>query len=113
MILHMCGHLKGLLPDLAQMPVEAFEAFTSPTLGNTTLAEGRRACPGVCLVGGTNAVLWTKPAAAIIEQLEIDLDALPHHRGIVVTSAGVMPPLCAPETIREVGAWVRGYPARM
>jgi len=110
MVLHMCGHLKALLPDLARIPAQAFEAFTSPTLGNTTLLDGRSYCPDKCLIGGTNAMLWTKPADVIIEQIERDLDALPHHRGIVVTSAGVMPPLCKPETIREVCRWVKAYP---
>lgn len=112
LVLHMCGHLKALLPDLDTLPVQAFEAFTSPTLGDTTLLDGRTHCPEKCLIGGTNAMLWTKPAKAIIAQLERDLDVLPHHRGLVVTSAGVMPPLCRPETIREVGDWVKAYPAR-
>jgi hypothetical protein len=44
---------------------------------------------------------------AIAAQVRRDLDALPHHRGIVVTSAGVMPPLCRPETIRDVCRAVR------
>jgi uroporphyrinogen-III decarboxylase len=111
MALHMCGHLKLLLPDLTTLPVEAFEAFTSPTLGNTTLLDGRAACPDKCLVGGTNAMLWTKSADEIVEQIERDLNALPHHRGIAITSAGVMPPLCKPQTIREVCTRVKRYPA--
>jgi len=111
--LHMCGHLKALLPDLATLPVQAFEAFTSPTLGDTDLLDGRTHCTDTCLVGGTNATLWTCSAARIIEQIERDLDALPHHRGIVVTSAGVMPPICPPETIKQVCEWVQAYPARL
>ena len=107
--LHMCGHLHALLPLLATLPVAAFEAFTSSTLGNTTLLDGRTACPHVCLIGGTNAMLWLQPPAEIIAQLERDLTALPHHRGIVVSSAGVMPPRCPPETIRAVCAWVKAY----
>ena len=113
LILHMCGHLKGLLGDLAGLPAEAFEAFTSPTLGNTTLLDGRTGCPDKCLIGGTNAVLWTRPADEIIAQIERDLDALPHHRGVAVTSAGVMPPLCEPETMRTVCDWVKQYPVRL
>lgn len=112
MVLHMCGHLKALLPDLATLPVQAFEAFTSPTLGNTSLLDGRSACPDKCLVGGTNAVQWTKTAQEIISKIEHDLDELPHHRGIVVTSAGVMTPLCKPETIRHVCEWVKHYSIR-
>ena len=111
--LHMCGHLKLLLPMLSELPAQVFEAFTSPPVGNTRLAEGRAACPDKCLIGGTNAVLWTRTAEEIIAEIERDLDALPHHRGIAVTSAGVMPPLCPPETIRAVCAWVKQYPARM
>ena len=113
LILHMCGHLKALMHDLAALPAEAFEAFTSPTLGNTTLRDGRAACPDKCLIGGTNAMLWTRSATEIVDRIEKDLDDLPHHRGIVVTSAGVMPPLCEPETIKEVCAWVKDYPAEM
>jgi uroporphyrinogen-III decarboxylase len=113
LVLHMCGHLKALLPELAKIPAQAFEAFTSPTLGNTTLLDGRSACPDKCLIGGTNAMLWTRPANEIIAKIEQDLDELPHHRGIVVTSAGVMPPLCKPETIKQVCEWVKQYPARM
>jgi len=110
-VLHMCGRLKALLPLLAEIPADAFEAFTSPTLGDTTLLDGRAACPDKCLIGGTNAVLWTKPAETIIAQVEKDLDALPHHRGIVVTSAGVMPPLCTPQTIKTVCGWLKNRPS--
>lgn len=113
LVLHMCGKLKRLLPDLASLPVAAFEAFTSPKVGDTTLLDGRLACPDVCLIGGTNAALWLEPAEAIIGQLQAHLDALPHHRGLVVTSAGVMPPSAVPEKIRAVCDWVKSYPARM
>jgi uroporphyrinogen-III decarboxylase len=113
LILHMCGHLKALLPELSTLPVAAFEAFTSPPIGNTTLLDGRSTCPDVCLIGGTNAALWMHPARDIIAQIEADLEPLPHHRGIVVTSAGVMTPLATPETIKEVGDWVKAYPVRM
>jgi len=112
-VLHMCGHLKALLPQLAPLPVAAFEAFTTPTLGNATLLEGRAACPDKCLIGGTNAMLWTRTAPEIIAGIEANLNELPHHRGLVVTSAGVMPPLCPPERIKQVCDWVKSYNARM
>lgn len=111
-VLHMCGYLKALFPYLSKLPVAGFEAFTSAPLANTSYLDGRMACPDKCLIGGTNAVLWTQTASEIIEQIEQDLDVLPHHRGLVVTSAGVMPPLCQPETIREVCTWVRNYPVK-
>ena len=110
-VLHMCGHLKKLLPDIATLPATGIEAFTSPPVGNTLLVDGRTALPEKCLIGGTSAVQWLEPAETIIATIERDLAALPHARGIVLTSAGVMPPACQPETIRKVAEWLRGYPA--
>jgi hypothetical protein len=109
LVLHMCGYLKALLPQLSLLPVRVFEAFTSPPIGNTNLAIGRNVCPDKCLIGGTNADLWTKNSTEIIQQIKHDLDMLPHHRGLVITSAGVMPPVCKPETIKEVCSWLKTY----
>lgn len=113
LVLHMCGYLKGLLPILSKLPVSGFEAFTSPPVGDTTLLDGRNFCPDKCLIGGTNAVLWTKSAEEIIKQIEKNLDQLPHHRGIVITSAGVMPPICKPETIKKICQWLKEYKVKV
>lgn len=110
--LHMCGHLKALLPGLANSSASVFESFTSPTLGNTRFIDGRTVCPDTCLVGGTNAMVWTEPAPIIINYLKSELDTLPHHRGIAVTSAGVLPPHCRPDVVRAVCDWVKEYPVR-
>jgi uroporphyrinogen-III decarboxylase len=108
-VLHMCGHLYDVLADVAKLPAVAIEAFTSPPVGNTTLKDGRTACSNKCLIGGTNAVLWTKTADEIFHEIKHDLDELAHQRGVVVTSAGVMTPLCKPETIKEVADLVKAY----
>lgn len=112
LVLHMCGHLRALLADLETLPVAGYEAFTSPPVGNATLADGRAASPGKCLIGGTNAALWLQPAERIIAELRTHLDALPHHRGLIPSSSGVMPPGAAPETIRAVIDWLHQYPLR-
>lgn len=113
LVLHMCGHLRDLLPDLGTVPAHGFEAYSTPTVGNATLLEGRQTCPNVCFIGGTNANTWTRPADEIISEIRRNLDELPSHRGIVLTSGGVMPPACKPETIREVCRWLKTYPVRM
>jgi len=112
-VFHMCGSLLDLLPILADAPAVAFEAFTSPPLGNTRLLDGKTHCPEKCLIGGTNATLWTKPAHEIIAEMQRDLDPLPDHRRIVMTSGGAMTPLATPETIREVCQWVHSYPVQV
>ena len=111
-ILHMCGHLRHLLADLSELPAEGFEAFTTPPLGNTTLAQGRASCPDKCLIGGSSALTWVQSPEEIITELGRTLDELPHHRGLVLTSGGVMPPGCSADTIRKVGRLLREYPIR-
>ena len=76
------------------------------------LLEDRTFCPDKCLIGGSNAVTWVTSAEDIWSELERGLDELPHHRGLVITSGGVMPPGCSMETIREVGRFLRQYPIR-
>jgi len=110
--LHMCGHLKALLPTLAKSPAAVFEAFTSAPVGNTSLKEGRDALPNKCLIGGTNAVTWLKPANEIIKEIEENLACMENHRGLILSSGGVMPPSCEPETVMEVARWIRNYPIR-
>ncbi len=113
LFLHMCGEVKRLLPDIAELDVTGWEALTSPPVGNTRFAESRDALPTFCLIGGTNAALWVRPTEEIIAEIERDLDAMPHHRGVVVSSAGVLPPECSPETLKAVRAWLADYPVRV
>lgn len=107
--LHMCGHLKGLLDQLNLVDFDAFEAFTTPTVGNTTLNDGRAGCPNKGLIGGTNAAWWLLPEDEIIAKIKDQLDNLPHHRGIVVSSAGVMPPMASLDKIKAVSDFVTSY----
>jgi uroporphyrinogen-III decarboxylase len=105
-VLHMCGTLKRLLPQIGALPSHVNEAFTSAPVGDTSLMDGRSEMPDRCLIGGTNAALWLEPGDNIIRTIERDLAELPHHRGVVISSGGVMPPRCTPETIRRVRDWV-------
>jgi uroporphyrinogen-III decarboxylase len=111
--LHMCGHIKILLPKLSTIDFDAFEAFTTAPLTDQSLLDGRTNCPDKCLIGGTNAVLWTKSAVEIMEEIKKQLDVLPHHRGIIITSGGTVPPQVEPEKIKAVCEWLREYPVRM
>lgn len=108
--LHMCGHLKLLLPQLAQSPASLFEAFTSPTVGNVGFRDGRAALPDKCLFGGTNATTWLKSVPEIISEIEQSLDGLPL-AGLALSSGGVMPPACTPDTIRQVNQWLAAHTA--
>ncbi|MGD2174636.1 MAG: uroporphyrinogen decarboxylase family protein [Candidatus Brocadiaceae bacterium] len=101
---HMCGKLNDLLETIDQLPAQANEAFTTPPVGDTMLADGRRRMPSKALIGGTNATLWLKPAERIVEAVAEDLSHCPDRRKIFLTSAGVLPPPVSFEKARRVVA---------
>jgi hypothetical protein len=107
--IHMCGHIKSLLPRIASMKAGSIEALTPPSVGDTDLATARVLCPDKCFLGGTNAVQWVSSPEEVIAYLESQLSRLPHHRGIVLSTGGALPPSCPPEFVRKVAAFVKGY----
>lgn len=111
--LHMCGHTKVLLPQIDTIPASSVEAYTSPTLGNTRLVDGRTLAPSKTLVGGTNVNVWLWPIEDIQQYVLDELAACPDHRRIVLTTAGVAPPGCPAGKFREIGEWMRSVPLRM
>jgi uroporphyrinogen-III decarboxylase len=109
--LHMCGHTLALLERINQIPASSIEAFTSPTLGNTRLADGRARAPSKTLIGGTNVNTWLLPAEKIQEYVLAELAACPDRRRIILTTAGVAPPGCPAEKFRAIGEWLPSLPA--
>ena len=112
--LHMCGLLKALLGRIDTIPAASIEAFTSPPLADTRLADGKALAPNKTLVGGTCVnVWWRRDPEQIEEYILGELDACVDHRGIVLTTAGVAPPACPAETFRVVGQWLGSVPVRL
>jgi uroporphyrinogen-III decarboxylase len=90
-VYHMCGKLSALLGMIETLPVNVIEAYTTHPVGNVTIAQGRTEMPSKCLIGGTNAALWLRPAEEIIAEVAADIAACPDRRRVVLTSAGVLP----------------------
>ncbi len=107
-VLHMCGHLKALLPRINELPALTIEAYTAPPVGNTTVRDRLDLCPSVSIIGGTSATLWLKPVAEICRAIEESLAEAGTLRGLALTSAGEMPRLVPIEKIQQVRAFARG-----
>lgn len=101
-LLHQCGKLYDLLPMIERLPAECIEAYTAPTLGDTTIADRNERAPSKAIIGGTQAPTWLRPVEDICAIIERDLRAAGSIRGVVLTSAGVMPPGCPIEKVREI-----------
>jgi hypothetical protein len=100
----MCGKLKALLEAIDGLPAQVNEAFTSPPVGDTTLADGRTRMRSKAPIGGTNATLWLAPAERIVAAVAADLAACPDRRKIFLPSAGVLPAGVSFDKAREVAA---------
>ncbi len=111
--LHMCGHTLALLDTIDSIPASSIEAFTSPTLGNTRLVDGKTRAPSKTLIGGTNVNVWLWPIEKIKQYILDELAACEDHRRIILTTAGVAPPACRLETFREIGQWLASVPVKM
>jgi hypothetical protein len=104
----MCGHLKALLPRINELPSEAIEAYTTPPVGNATIADRSRWCPTKAIIGGTDATLWLQPVEEIGATIERSIAEAGSLQGLVLTSAGVMPPLASIKKIRQVREFAKG-----
>ena len=104
---HMCGKLNALLDMIDGLPAAANEAYTTRPLGDVSLAEGRLRMPSKALIGGTNATLWLEDAPTIVKTVAEDLAACIDHRGIFLTSAGVLPPPVSFEKAKRVVAGLK------
>ena len=109
----MCGQTLALLEKIDTIPASSIEAFTSPTLGHTRLADGREKAPSTTLVGGTNVNTWLMSLEEMKKYISDELDACRDHRRIILTTAGVAPPGCNAETFRAIGQWIPTVPLRM
>jgi len=73
--LHQCGLLGALLERIETVPAVSIEAFSSPALGDTRLADGRSRAPSKTLVGGSNCCVWLRPVSRIEEYILGELAA--------------------------------------
>jgi len=104
-MLHMCGCLKAVLPQILRVGADSWESFTPPPIGDTYFRDGRDvAGDDVCLIGGMNALTvsaWSHEK--VLDYVRETLASLPHPRGIVFTSGGAMPMECPVETLAALG----------
>jgi uroporphyrinogen-III decarboxylase len=113
MAMQMPGHISAILDDLSSVDSLIIEGVCSPPVGDTSLDIMRSHCPDSRIAGGTNAALWMKSAESVIRELSKNLDAMPHHRGVAVTSSDMIPPATPFDTIIQVADFINSYPPKV
>lgn len=62
-IQHACGHLKDLMPLMAQSKIDCIESISPPPTGNIEIWDAREALPGhITLIGGIEPTIFESSA---------------------------------------------------
>lgn len=107
LIHHACGHLKGLLPAIGRLPIDALESVSPPPTGNVTMAQARAGLPEhIALIGGIEPVFFEN---CTMEQLQAEVASLlAAQRGnrYVLANSDSCPPGVSLEKLQSVARWI-------
>jgi len=106
-LVHMCGYLKNLLPDMARLHADGFEALTTHPVGDVTNGEIAERLGDRIVIGGMNAALWLQHSAPdLIELIQRWRVQGILSRNLILSSGGEMPPLVPVAKIKEVSRFL-------
>lgn len=105
---HACGHLKALLPLMAETGVDAIESISPPPTGNIDIADAYQLLPQhVALIGGLEPVFLQNCTAEELDARVEHLLAVSKDRRFVLANSDSCPPAVQEWKFRQVSARVR------
>ncbi|MCD6475034.1 MAG: hypothetical protein J7K85_02065 [Anaerolineaceae bacterium] len=108
MIHHACGHLKALLPIMAQEAVDAIESISPPPTGNVEIWDAKEVLgKKMCVVGGVEPVQFeTLDDNVFVEYVRELIRRMPE-RGFILANSDSCPPGVKLERFAQVTEIVR------
>lgn len=105
---HACGHIRDLLPLMAQTKIDAVESITPPPTGNVTMQRTAELLPErIAMIGGLEPVrLLRESVETVCEDAEALLRDLKGRR-LILANADSCPPGVAYEKFLAVSELVR------
>ncbi|MEE4194241.1 MAG: uroporphyrinogen decarboxylase family protein [Anaerolineae bacterium] len=108
LIHHACGHLKALLPIMAQENIVAIESISPPPTGNVELWEAREIVgPELCLIGGIEPVHFLTLEDDAFEVYVRELIERMPRKAFILANSDSCPPGVPEERFRRVGEIVK------
>lgn len=108
---HACGHLRALLPFMAESRVDFVESISPPPTGNISVAEARAMLPRrIGVIGGIEPTFLRscsreELSACVAELLEVTAGT-----GFIIGNSDSCPPDVPVDTLRAIGELVRHTP---
>lgn len=100
---HACGHLRDLLPLMAQTPVDAIESISPPPTGNIDLDEAFPLLPDrIGLIGGLEPVFLLNCSMDELAGRVAALKKTASGRRFILANSDSCPPGVSEETLRAI-----------
>lgn len=110
---HACGTLRGFLPHLATLPIDALESISPPPTGDVELWEARKAMgPDIALVGGIEPTVFLNSTLPELDACVDELVTRVGMKGFILANSDSCPPGVSMEKFSLVTDKVRGLGAR-
>lgn len=107
---HACGHLKGLLPKIAETEIDILESISPPPTGNVDIAECAERLPEhVALIGGIEPTFFRNCTMDELENRVKELLTAMEGKRYVLANSDSCPPGVAYEKFLLVSELVRKY----
>lgn len=99
---HACGHLKGLLKNMACTGADVIESMSPPPTGNIDIPEAFALLPeNIAIIGGIEPTFFSKCTAEELEERISYLTAVCKNRRLLLANSDSCPP--------EVEEWKFGF----
>ena len=106
---HACGHLKALLPLMAETGIDAIESISPPPTGNIDIADAWQLLPQhVALIGGLEPVFLQNCTGEELNARVDHLLEISRGKRYVLANSDSCPPTVEEWKFRQVSARVRG-----
>jgi len=107
---HACGHLKGLLPKIAETEIDILESISPPPTGNVDIAECAERLPEhIALIGGIEPTFFRNCTMDELEARVKELLTAMKGKRYVLANSDSCPPGVAYEKFLLVSELVRKY----
>lgn len=108
LIQHACGHIKHLLPVIAESKIDCLESVTPLPTGNVTMAEVAAALPErISIIGGIDPIMMLSNDWEPLGQYACELLATMKGRSFILSNSDSLPPGVKQEYLQNLSKLVR------
>ncbi len=110
LIHHACGHLRDLLPLMAETGIDCIESISPPPTGNIELWDAKMILPkNISLIGGIEPTVFLYSTDGELEEHVNLLFEKMGKSNWILANSDSCPPGVTIEKFRKVTQWVRDY----